>query len=95
MPFKKDTSLNEKDSLTDLLLLEKSLIKLYAEALTEGSCKCYITAVKNNLGETACDQNSIFQQMEKLDYYQTVPADKTTIDEKKATFKKVLSELES
>ena len=95
MPFKRETTLNEKDSLTDLLLLEKSLVKLYAEALTEGACKCYITAIRNNLTETAKDQNAIFTEMEKLDYYQTEPADKTTIDEKKATFKKVLSELES
>ena len=95
MPFKRETSLTEKDSLTDLLLLEKSLVKLYAEALTEGACKCYITAIKNNLSSTACDQNAIFTQMNKLDYYQTEPAEKTVIDEKKANFKKVLSELES
>ena len=34
--YKAEVTLNEKDSILDLLALEKSLVKIYATALTEG-----------------------------------------------------------
>ena len=93
MGYKRETTLNEKDSLTDLLLLEKSLVKLYGSALTEGACKCFRTAVKNNMIEQANDQFTVFNHMQKNGYYETMPADKAVIDEQKANFKEVKEQL--
>ena len=43
MDYKADITLNEKDSLQDMLNLEKSLVKIYSTAMTEGASKGFRT----------------------------------------------------
>lgn len=92
--FKKsDFMLNEKDSLQDLLNDEKQMVSLYGTALIEAEAKNVRTLFKTNLNETAEDQYLIFSTMQKNDYYQTKPANKTVIDEQAEKFKSVKSQL--
>ena len=93
MEKKKDYSLNEKDSLTDILTGEKELVKLYGTAITEATNKEIRRIFKTNMSETADDQFMVFSEMMKNDYYQTKPADKATIDQKIESFSKISVEL--
>ena len=43
--YKADITLNEKDSLQDMLNLEKSLVKIYSTAMTEGVSKGFRTLI--------------------------------------------------
>ena len=47
--YKAEVTLNEKDSLQDMLNLEKSAVKLYSTAMTEGCSKGFRTLVKELL----------------------------------------------
>ncbi len=66
--FKKDVTLNEEDSLNDLLIQEKALVKLYATAITESVSKGTRTVLKNHLKEVIDDQISVFFLLTELDY---------------------------
>ncbi len=89
MSYKKDTTLNERDSLTDMLLLEKSLVKAYGTALTEGCSKGFITTIKNNFIEQANDQHMVFTEMQKNGYYEITYAEQTEIEKQKQNFEKI------
>lgn len=93
MQNKRQTQLNEKDSLQDMLNLEKEIVKMYSVALTEGNEAKFRSTVKSHLVDSANDQFTIFTQMAENDYYQVKPADKAVIDEQKANFKQVLNQL--
>ena len=83
---KNGNTLNEKDSLTDILTGEKDLVKLYGSAMTEAVCRDVRRTLKNNMFETAEDQYNVFCVMQKNGYYQPKPADKAIIDEKIESF---------
>ena len=91
--YKAEITLNEKDSLTDLLIMEKELVKLYAGAVTEGASRGYRSVVKNNMETAVQDQFSVFSTMSKQGLYETKPADKGVMDQKKQTFSEELSQL--
>ena len=93
MQSKQQIQLNEKDSLQDILNLEKEIVKLYSTALTEGNGSKFLTMVKNHLVDSANDQFEVFTQMAENNYYEVKPADKAVIDEQKANFKQVLAQL--
>ena len=90
---KSEYTLNEKDTLTDLLNAEKALVKLYGTAITESGCKSLRTVLRNQLTDTAEDQMTVFQLMKQHDYYMPKPADKAMIDEKKENFSSVLKQM--
>lgn len=92
--MKNENILNEKDALYDILTGEKNLVKLYGSAMTEASGKDVRKAVKANMFETAEEQYSVFEVMQKNGYYEVQPADKAIIDEKISTFSKTLKGLE-
>ena len=91
--YKKEITLNEKDSLTDILLLEKQIVKLYAEAMTEGASKNFRNLVKSNLDGEMGDQYTVYKEMSKNGYYETKPADKMTIDTSKQKFSEELKQM--
>ena len=93
MQSKQQIQLNEKDSLQDMLNLEKEIVKLYSTALTEGIGAKLSPMVKNHLVDSANDQFEVFTQMAENNYYEVKPADKAVIDEQKANFKQVLAQL--
>ena len=50
---KKDTTLNEKDALQDLLEAEKMLLSYYNAAVIEGSCKPFRKEIFKNYTSSA------------------------------------------
>ncbi|MBQ9103634.1 MAG: spore coat protein [Clostridia bacterium] len=66
--YKAEVTLNEKDSLLDLLTIEKALVKCYATALTEGVSKGFRQMVKAHFNEVANDQIATFFMITKQGY---------------------------
>ena len=81
--YKADITLNEKDSLQDMLNLEKSLVKIYSTAITEGCSKGFRTLVKEHWNEATEDQLKVFLQMTEHGYYQVESAPQTILSEHK------------
>ena len=91
--YKADITLNEKDSLQDMLNLEKSLVKIYSLAITEGCSKGFRTLIKEHIISCADDQNKVFLEMTELGYYQVESAPQTVLSEHKNKFSKVKPQL--
>jgi len=59
---KKDTTLNEKDALQDLLEAEKLLLSYYNAAVIEGSCKPFRKEIFKNYTSSAETQFTVFER---------------------------------
>ncbi len=92
---KMDCTLNEKDTLQDLLESEKQLMALYTTALYEGSTANVRKNFSTNLLGVAENQYKLFTQMQTKGYYEPSPAKKEMIDEANATFKKQKKQLKA
>lgn len=92
---KMDTTLNEKDTLQDMLEAEKQLMSLYTTALFEGSTKSVRKNFSTNLLGVAENQYCIFSQMQSRGYYEPQPAKKNMIDEANDTYKKQKKSLQA
>ncbi len=92
---KSDVTLNEKDALQDMLESEKQLMTIYTTALFEGSTKAMRKNFSANLLGVADNQYSLFVQMSTRGYYEPKPANKNSIDEANATFKKQKNSLKA
>ena len=90
---KSDMTLNEKDSLIDLLNLEKTIIKVYSTAITEGTSKGFRTLVKENLMGTVDDQLGVFMLLTDHGYAKVESAPEKTLLEEKSKFSKVKAQL--
>ncbi len=91
--YKAEITLNEKDSLQDMLNLEKSLVKIYSLAMTEGCSKGFRTLIREHLDLSADDQMKVFCEMTEHGYYQVESAPETVLSEHKNKFSKVKSQL--
>ncbi len=91
--YKAETTLNEKDSLQDMLNLEKALVKIYSTAITEGCSKGFRTLIKNHWGQATEDQIKVFFEMTEHGYYQVESAPETVLSEQKNKFMKVKGQL--
>ena len=91
--YKADCTLNEKDSLQDMLNIEKSMVKLYSTAMTEGCSKGFRTLVKQHWDETVDSQMKVFCQMTEHGYYKVETAPQTAISKQKNKFMKVKTQL--
>ncbi len=91
--YKADMTLNEKDSLQDMLNAEKSLVKIYSTAMTEGASKGFRTLIKKHWQGCSDDQLQVFLQMTEHGYYQVESAPETTLSEQKNKFLKVKNQL--
>ena len=91
--YKADITLNEKDSLQDLLTLEKGLVKMYSTAITEGASKGFRTTIKQHWSDAVSDQMDVFLQMTEHGYYTVESAPEETLAEQKNKFSKVKSQL--
>ena len=85
---KMDCTLNEKDTLQDMLESEKQLMELYTTALFEGSTKTVRKNFSTNLMGVSENQFCIFNQMQSRGYYEPQPAQKNMIDQANETYKK-------
>lgn len=93
MSYKSDITLNEKDSLQDMLTMEKNLVKVYSTLITEGVSKGYRTAIKKHWNETVEDQADVFFMMTDKGYAEVTTAPETTLSEERNKFMKVKSQL--
>jgi spore coat protein CotF len=92
---KSDITLNEQDSLQDMLNGEKQLLGLYATALFEGSTKSIRKKFADHLAAVATDQYTLYLQLTERGYYTVKPALKVAIDEANDKFKKQKSALKA
>lgn len=92
---KSDVTLNERDSLQDLLESEKQLMGIYNTALFEGSTKAMRKNFSANLLGVAENQYMIFTQMSTRGYYEPKPANKKMIDEATENYKKQKNSLKA
>lgn len=92
---KRDTALNEKDAITDMLESEKQLMSLYATALFEGSTQSVRKEFGSLLSSVAENQYCLFSQMTSRGYYAPPPAQKQMIDQTCDTFKKEQKQLKA
>jgi len=91
--YKAEVTLNEKDSLQDMLNLEKTMVKVYATAMTEGASKGFRTMIKNHWTGTASDQMDVFLAMTDHGYYEVQSAEQTMLSQQKNKFAKVKGQL--
>ena len=91
--YKADITLNEKDSLQDMLNLEKSLVKIYSTAITEGCSKGFRTLIKQHWSQSVEDQMDVFLQMTEHGYYEVQSAEQTVLSENKNKFMQIKSQL--
>lgn len=93
MDYKAQTTLNEKDSISDLLIIEKGLVKLYATALTEGCSKGFRKTLRENLNQQLEDQIDVFFFLTDYGYARVCSATQDCKDKIKEDFSKSKSEL--
>ncbi len=91
--YKAEITLNEKDSMLDMLEMEKNLTKVYATALTEGATKGYRERLKSNLNEELNDQLHLFLLMCEEGYYKVNSAPYGQVEEKRELFSQREKEL--
>ncbi len=84
------TTLNERDSLEDMLDEEKRTMAAYNVALTEGSSKSIRKEILKNYSSCADNQFKVFSLMEERGFYTVTPAEKETIQTQAETFEKFL-----
>lgn len=90
---KRETELNEQDSLQDMLNTEKLVMDSYLLAIKEGSTKSLRTTFMHNFNKAADDQYTLFKQMQEKGYYQLQPAQKMMLDQKTQDFSKISKEI--
>ena len=91
--YKADTSLNERDSLLDVLFIEKQLVKLYAFSLTEGVSKGFRELIKSIFESTVENQFNLFLNITETGHAKVTSAeieDKKMAKEQFSKIKKTL-----
>ena len=91
--YKAQTTLNEKDSLQDMLTLEKSLVKMYSTAITEGVSNGFRTLIKENWNGAVSDQIEVFFQMTDHGYYKVESAPEESLVEQREKFCEIKNQL--
>ncbi len=90
---KREVTLNEQDSLQDMLECEKQLMGFYATALREGSSKALRKELMKNYTACADGQFTVFDEMRTRGYYQVQPAPRQQLDARLDSFKKIEKQL--
>ncbi len=91
--YKAETTLNEKDSLQDMLNVEKETVKMYSTALTEGVSKGFRQTVEKLFSDAADSQFKVYMLMTELGYAKVTSAPESALIEEKAKFSKVVNTL--
>ena len=91
--YKADITLNERDTLFDMLITEKTLVKLYAFATTEAVSKGFRNALKTLYSQSVSDQFNIFMNITETDYARVCSADESEIKSAREKFNKIQKEL--
>lgn len=91
--YKADITLNERDSLMDMLNLEKTMAKVYATAMTEGVSKGFRDTVSEHFDGVIDDQFRVFSQLTEQGYVKVESAPEQTLNEQKQKFSKIKTQL--
>ena len=91
--YKAGTTLNERDTLFDMLITEKTLVKLYAFATTEAVSKGFRNALKTLYSQSVSDQFNIFMNITETDYARVCSADESEVKSVREKFNKIQKEL--
>ena len=87
--------MNDKDYITAMLLIEKSMLKNYAVSLTEASNDDLYNDYYDMFDDVANMQREIYNLMFKKGWYELEAADTSKISQKVNTLNEELSQLES
>ena len=79
-------NVNVKDSLTDILMQEKDILKVYASFLPEASCPQLRTILQKNVDTIAKQQFSVFDAMNTRGFYPLKEAEVQAITQAKQTY---------
>lgn len=93
MKSKMETTLNEQDTMSDMLECEKQLMNFYAMAMQEGSTERLRSTILKNYSACGEGQFMLFSEMVKRGYYEVQPVDKTALDKKIDTFQTIRTQL--
>ena len=91
--YKADITLNERDSLIDVLNAEKALMKLYTTALTEGCSEGFRRLIKEHLSQTTDDQLKVFLQLTENGYFRVHSAPEEELAKLREQYDKVRYQL--
>lgn len=78
--------MNVKDSLTDILMQEKDIVKVYGTVLTEGSNNEVRSVIEKNMKVIAGQQFEVFENMQQRGFYPLKMAETAEINETKQNF---------
>ena len=93
MDYKADITLNERDSILDILNTEKNLVKVYATVMTESCSKGFRTLIKSLWNEAATGQADTFFMLTDTDNARVESASEEELGEVKEQFSHALREL--
>ncbi|MFA5449400.1 MAG: spore coat protein [Clostridia bacterium] len=79
-------NVNVKDSLMDVLMQEKDILKVYASFLPEAACPELRTILQKNMDTIAKQQFTVFETMNSKGFYEVKPAQVPAIDQAKQKF---------
>lgn len=91
--YKAEITLNERDSMLDVLSLEKQMVKTYSTAITEGTSKGFRKIIGENLELTIDDQFSTFMMSCEYDHARVESAEMEVIKKEKHRFENLGKEL--
>jgi|AGTN01.3.fsa_nt_gi Coat F domain. len=77
---------NIKDSLMDLLMQEKDILKVYASFLPEGSCTELRTILQKNMDAITKEQFTVFEELKSRGWYQVKDAEAAAVNQAKQSF---------
>lgn len=84
---KQETTLSEKDAMSEMLTTQKQLMQLYTVAIMEGGSKNLRQLFLKHSGALSEEQFSLFEEMTAKGYYEIMPAQKDAVDKKIDSFK--------
>ncbi len=91
--YKAQTTLNEKDSLMDLLNAEKSLVNVYSQMLTEGVSKGFRDTVKDSLEQAIESQFEVFMLLTELGYARVCSAEYEELNKTREKYRQIMDTL--
>lgn len=87
--------MNDKDYLSAMLEIEKSIVKNYAVCLTEASNEDLYSDYRDMFDDASDMQRQIYNMMFKKGWYSIETAEDTKIDEKLSMMEQELPQLEN
>lgn len=90
---KKESELNEQDSLQDMLNTEKCSWTTIFLRSRKAAPRAWRTMFMQNFNKAADDQYTVFKQMQEKGYYELQPAQKLMLDQKTQDFSKISKEI--